>query len=65
MIASWAHHQYNQVLLAGNVRKLSNIQLGSFVFDLMKNNMKEVFVTPWCKRLFVGAHSHSKEETKV
>jgi hypothetical protein len=57
---------YNdQVLSAGNVLKISNIQLGSFLFDLMKNNMKEEFITPWCKRLFVGDHFHSKEEIKV
>jgi hypothetical protein len=42
---------YNdQVLSVGNVLKMSNIQLGSFLFDLMKNNMKERFVTLWCKR---------------
>jgi hypothetical protein len=57
---------YNdQVLLASNILKMSNIQLASFSFDLMKNNMKEEFITPWCKRLFVGARFHSKEETKV
>jgi hypothetical protein len=57
---------YNdQVLSVGNVLKMSNIQLGSFLFDLMKNNMKERFVTLWCKRRFVGAHFHSKEEKKV
>jgi hypothetical protein len=55
----------NQVLSASNVLKMSNIQLGTFLFDLMKNNMKEELVTPWCKRLFVGAHFHSKEEMKV
>jgi hypothetical protein len=42
-----------------------NIQLGSFLFDLMKNNMKEELGMPWCKRLFVGAHFHSKDGTKV
>jgi hypothetical protein len=31
----------------------------------MKNNMKEEFVTPWYKRLFMGAHFYGKEETKV
>jgi hypothetical protein len=57
---------YNsQVLSAGNVLKMSNIQLDSFLFDLMKNNMKEEFVMSCCKRLFVGDHFHSKEETKV
>jgi hypothetical protein len=55
----------DQILLDGNVMKMSNIQLGSFLFDLMKNNMKEEFVTPWRKRLFVGAHFHRKDETKV
>jgi hypothetical protein len=55
----------NQILSAGNVLKMCNTQLGSFLFDLMKNNMKKNFVTPWCKRLFVGGHFHSKEETKV
>jgi hypothetical protein len=55
----------NQVLSASNVLKMSNIQLGTFLFDLMKNNMMEELVTPWCKRLIVGAHFHSKEETKV
>jgi hypothetical protein len=57
---------YNdQDLLAGNVLKMSNIQLGSFLIDLIKNNMKEEFVTPGCKRLFMGAHFYIKEETKV
>jgi hypothetical protein len=57
---------YNdQVLSAGNVLKMSHIQFGYFLFDLMKNNMKEEFVMPWYRRLFVGAHFHSKEETKV
>jgi hypothetical protein len=27
--------------------------------------MKEEFIMPWCKRLFVCAHFHSKEEMKV
>jgi hypothetical protein len=51
--------------IASNVMKISNIQLGSFLFDLMKTNMKQEFVMPWCKRLFVGAHFHINEETKV
>jgi hypothetical protein len=55
----------DHVLSASNVLKMSNMQVGSFLIDLMKNNVKEEFVMAWCKRLFVGANFYSKEETKV
>jgi hypothetical protein len=57
---------YNdQVLSFGNILKMSNIHLGYSLFDLMKNNMREEFVIPWCKRLFVRANFRSKKEMKV
>ena len=49
-------------LSAGISFKMPTIKLGSFLFDL-KNNMKEEFDVPWCKKLIVGAHFHSKKET--
>lgn len=47
---------------ASNSLKKPTIKFGSFLFDLKKNNMKEEFVMPWCKKLIVGAHFHSKQE---
>ena len=43
---------------------MPTIKLGSFLFDL-KNNMKEELDVPWCKKLIVGAHFHSKKEMIV
>ena len=47
---------------ADNSLTMSTIKIGSFLFNLKKNNMKEEFVMPWCKKLIVGAHFHSKQE---
>jgi len=43
---------------------MPTIKLGSFLF-VLKNNMKEEFDMPWSKKLIVGTHFHSKQETKV
>ena len=49
---------------AGDSLKMPTIKLGSFLF-VLKNNMKEEFDMPWSKKLIVGTHFHSKQETKV
>jgi hypothetical protein len=42
--------------------------IGSYLFDMKKNNTKNELSTtliPWCKKVFVGANLHRKQEVEI
>jgi hypothetical protein len=56
------------VSIGSSLKMPKHLKLGSYLFDVKKNNTKNELSTtliPWRKKVFVGANLHRKQEVEI